>query len=200
MGRPAPATWCPGGASATGKERSVIGSGDDLTPCSAIPPCAASGLRRASVPAQSFLDVRDQLSAVKGLHQEGGRSSRLRSPFELRLGIRSNDDGRNAVTFRPEPVLKIETAHSRQLDIRDEARGPCRIARLQEGLRGGECKSGEAQGRDEIFRGDTDGFIVVHDRNDWSFGQCDHTSCERGRATHAGDDIGIVSLRPAATG
>ena len=103
---------------AAGKGRSWIGTGDDLAFGTAFP---ASGLRRPLIPTQNFLDARNQLSAVKGLHQEGRRSSRLRSPLELRLRKGRDDDDRKAVTFCPEAVLEIETAHSRQLDIRNEA-------------------------------------------------------------------------------
>ena len=126
--------------------------------------------------AESLGDPPDELDTVKGLFKICPCTRGLCPPPPLGLWERRHEDDGQPMAFHSKTFLKIEPAHPRQLYIRDQAGGPREIARRQKGLRGGKGESDETQGRNQAFRRDATGFIIVYNGYDWVLGQLSHFS------------------------
>ena len=123
---------------------------------------------------ESLGDPLGELDTIEGLFKIRPGAASFCPALTSRFWKRRHENDGQLMAFLPKALLKIEAAYSGELDIRDQAGGPGEIARLQKGLRGGKGESDEAQRRNQAFRRDAAGFIVVNNGYDGVLGQLSH--------------------------
>jgi hypothetical protein len=124
----------------------------------------------ATMSGKSRFEAFDQNVAVEGLGQEAGCSRLHRSRATDLDGKRRDENERHAMSLGAQVGLQFDAGHRWHLNVCDHARRSMQIIRPQE-LYGRRKWTDDVPERPhEIAGRDTNGFIIVDDRDHWKLG------------------------------
>jgi len=124
-----------------------------------------------TLPFKSVVETLDQSFRVERLGQETCRSRLHRSRANALNGESRDENERHARPLGAQAGLQFETAHCRHLDICNHTRRVIQLGRLQEFFGRRKWMDDVAERSHETVDRDTNGFIIVDDRDRWKLGQ-----------------------------
>src|SRR4029077_908148 len=107
---------------------------------------------------------------VERLAQEADRSVIERTSLVFVVWVCSNQNHRHLISPRPQRFLQLKPALPRQFQVSNQACRLCDHSRLEEVLCRCESGGGVAQGLDELAHAVAGQFVIINDRDQWSFG------------------------------
>ena len=139
-------------------------------------------------------DRAEQLLLVHGLPQMPGRPGPFDALAGRRIVLGRDEEDGDAYPVSRQAFLKIEPAHSVQMDVEEEAGRSTTAQRVEELVGRCEGLDGVATRLDQAMERPTDRGVVVHDGNDWCI---DHREAPL-KLTLGGDIRVVLDLDGAA--
>jgi len=137
-----------------------------------------------SATSQCGIEALDEDMTVDWLAEEGDGTGCLCTPADSLFGKGGDEDDRYARPAYDHLLLKLHSAHSWHLHVRDDARGIIQLGRAKELLRGSEHARPIAERPNKATHCSSDGIIIVDDGDDRSSRQntdpCNGSAIDRG--------------------